>query len=217
MSDNIKAIHIGLPETISNKVIWVDDIFRTNTLSLQPGGCDVVVEYVNDNVLGYKRIKSAPEYIRQILVTELTGGNEVEFDSLEEATQLRLTKEIILSAHVRVYKSDGDKQTASFKQIWNSQTSNITLLAALQEPDDFEIEEFDGIETMKLFISEITKSKSGVGFDAKCWETNEHHLIGRTVYCRFRTNKPLRSEFYVATDRVVQIITKAGRTVWIVK
>jgi hypothetical protein len=158
MSKNIKAIHIGLPENLADRVIWVEDDFRINELSHQPGGCDVIVEYANDNVFGYDRVKRPPEYIRKILVTELAGGNEVEFDSLEETTQLRLTKEIILTAYMRVYKSVGDKEIVSFEQIWNSQSSNITLLAALQEPDDFEIEKSDGFETTKLMISEIKKS-----------------------------------------------------------
>lgn len=46
------------------KVIRVGDDFRTNSLSLQPGGVDVKVYYPNGTARIYSRIKNVEAYTR---------------------------------------------------------------------------------------------------------------------------------------------------------
>lgn len=41
----------------------VKDKYRTNELSLRPGGCTVVVEFVDGRILEYDKIKNPSAYI----------------------------------------------------------------------------------------------------------------------------------------------------------
>jgi hypothetical protein len=60
--DRIKRVSLGLPKSLVNDVLWVAREYRTNPLSHEPGGSDVVVEYHNDEVLGYDWIKFPSKY-----------------------------------------------------------------------------------------------------------------------------------------------------------
>lgn len=44
----------------------VADNYRTNSLSLKPGGCTIVVEYNNGHIFEYDKIKNPDAYIRKI-------------------------------------------------------------------------------------------------------------------------------------------------------
>jgi hypothetical protein len=52
---------------------YVKDKYRTNPLSLQPGGHTVSVEYENGDVLRYDKIKSPKTYVRTIEYDEVRG------------------------------------------------------------------------------------------------------------------------------------------------
>jgi hypothetical protein len=51
---------------MSKKIIAVDDRFRTNKLSLKPGGSTVVVRYKDGHEREYDKIKNTKAYIRNI-------------------------------------------------------------------------------------------------------------------------------------------------------
>lgn len=52
---------------------YVKDKYRTNPLSLQPGGHTVSVEYANGDVLRYNKIKSPKAYVRSLNNDEVRG------------------------------------------------------------------------------------------------------------------------------------------------
>lgn len=214
MGSDIKRIYVGLPENLLSRLVYVEDDYRTNVLSHLPGGRDVVVEYANGKAFWYDRIKRPAEYIRKILIYEIADGNESTFDNLKEETQLELTKQIIVAAYTRNHNDVSNAKTTSFKKVWNSDSSKITLIAALQEPDDFIITKSNGVKSTRLWISKIDKSNSGVGFDAICYEALEDHILGRMIYCRLNKAKKVKSNFYVATNRIIEKHTKFGRKVW---
>jgi len=49
------------------KSLIVDDSFRTNKLSLKPGGYDVTIIYANNKRLTYNKIKDPIAYINKII------------------------------------------------------------------------------------------------------------------------------------------------------
>lgn len=44
----------------------VGDEYRTNELSLYPGGCTVVVEKLNGQILEYPKVKNPTAYMRKL-------------------------------------------------------------------------------------------------------------------------------------------------------
>ena len=50
---SIKDVYDGLPEDLVNKLFWVKKKYQTNLLSHMSGGSDVVIEYLNEEVLGW--------------------------------------------------------------------------------------------------------------------------------------------------------------------
>ena len=73
----IRNVFLGLPESLKDLVLWVNDKYRTNPLSLQPGGSDVVVEYHNNNVYGYDRIKFPSAYVLKTWFTDILGLHKI--------------------------------------------------------------------------------------------------------------------------------------------
>lgn len=49
-----------------SKPLKVADPYRTNQLSIQPGGVIVVVEYADGKILEYDKVKNPSAYIRSI-------------------------------------------------------------------------------------------------------------------------------------------------------
>jgi len=118
MPNEIKRIYLGLPASLVEKVLWVARDYRTNVLSHQPGGSDVVVEYQNNSVLGYDWIKYPSRYIRKIMLIR-PGGN-VTLDVLDQLETIRLE---INRIYARKYINNDEFFTMPFKEIWNAQTS----------------------------------------------------------------------------------------------
>jgi hypothetical protein len=52
---------------------YVKDKYRTNPLSLKPGGHTVSVEFENGDVLSYNKIKSPKAYIKSLNNDEVRG------------------------------------------------------------------------------------------------------------------------------------------------
>jgi hypothetical protein len=79
----------GLPLHLHDQVLWVAKRFRTNSLSLEPGGSGVIVCYHQGKVLGYNNIKYPISYIKSIWDEDITNiyldyNNWDEDDQLEE-------------------------------------------------------------------------------------------------------------------------------------
>ncbi len=53
-----------------NKPFKVGRSFRTNEMSYTPGGCTIVVEYNNGQVLEYDKVKYPQKYIRKVMEKE---------------------------------------------------------------------------------------------------------------------------------------------------
>lgn len=51
---------------LANKTIQVTDEFRTNNLSLTPGGAVVEITYKNGKTLSYDKIKNPRKYIQSL-------------------------------------------------------------------------------------------------------------------------------------------------------
>lgn len=57
--------------------IHVKDKYRTNPLSLEPGGCQVTVFYNNGTNFVYDKVKNAQAYVRNIYKKEKEGRSMV--------------------------------------------------------------------------------------------------------------------------------------------
>lgn len=64
------SAELGIPEEIFKKISWVPDDYRTNTLSLKPGGVSLVVVLESGKVYGYDKVKMPSKYIRKILISD---------------------------------------------------------------------------------------------------------------------------------------------------
>jgi len=52
---------------------YVGDKYRTNPLSLKPGGHTVSIEFENGDVLRYNKIKNAKAYVKSLNNDEVRG------------------------------------------------------------------------------------------------------------------------------------------------
>jgi hypothetical protein len=59
-------------ETMS--ILYVSDEFRTNSLSLMPGGSNVVVEYHSGDKFGYSKVKYPASYMAKVSPTDIIHG-----------------------------------------------------------------------------------------------------------------------------------------------
>lgn len=115
---SIKSIiYKGLPEELAEKVLRADDEYRTNPLSLKPGGVDIVVEYTTDEVLLYDKIKHPDRYVKRIL--SFTTNAEISAQNIESLVQDNLKK---------VFVKDG-----VYIEIWDSSMSYDELITALRK------------------------------------------------------------------------------------
>jgi hypothetical protein len=122
MGNEIENVYIGLPLELKDKVLWVSDDYRTNSLSLTPGGCDVVVEYHNGNVYGYTRIKFPSRYIPTFFNNEVKNSYS-DYDSLDQEKQLEVIKSEISTIYARFYIEKTQK-TETYNKIWDSSESD---------------------------------------------------------------------------------------------
>jgi len=131
LSEEIKKIYLGLPEHFKNVVFWVGRKFRTNILSHQPGGGDIIVEYHNGKILGYDWIKFPSRYVQTIFRKQFFK-NEIEFEQYKEYEQLNVIKKEVARLFARIYKED-EFDIIYFEEIWNSENDEKLPWVKLEE------------------------------------------------------------------------------------
>lgn len=136
MPGEIKRIYIGLPHQLVSKVLWVERRFRTNSLSHQPGGYDVVIEFKSKNVLGYDWIKKPSSYVDKVLSKEAVKSGQKNYADLHDETQLIVAKELIKKMYARNYENDSEYETSEFKEVWDSEEATLTPRKALEKLED---------------------------------------------------------------------------------
>jgi hypothetical protein len=100
----IKTIYTGVPDDIIEKIIWVDDRYRTNMLSLVPGGQDIIVEYWNGQIFGYDKVKIPPRYIEAILTGHFAFWQLLDgkFESTKQINNLyKAVESYVIEAFIR--------------------------------------------------------------------------------------------------------------------
>ena len=132
--DRIKRVYLGLPYSLVDAVLWVSRKYRTNPLSHEPGGSDVVVEYHNENVFGYDWIKKPSRYVSAIWSKGISEIHE-DYEEWEEEDQLEEIKKEIRSIYARKYLRKEDFDKIPFKEIWNSETSDHLPWVLLEDYD----------------------------------------------------------------------------------
>ena len=117
--DEIKKIYLGLPQEMRTRVFWVGRKFRTNLLSHQPGGGDIIVEYHSGKIFGYDWIKYPSRYVLNIFNRHFKKNNE-NFETFKENIQLGIIKKEVSRIFARVYEKD-EFETVNFEEVWNSE------------------------------------------------------------------------------------------------
>ena len=120
--NDFKRVLIGLPKELVDSVLWVSRKYRTNPLSHEPGGCDVVIEYHNGDVFGYDWIKFPSRYVRTIWDKDISEIHD-DYQDWDEEDQIEEIKKEIKSIFARKYKKINFK-TERYKEIWNSSTND---------------------------------------------------------------------------------------------
>jgi hypothetical protein len=120
-SKKIKNIYKGIPEDLVDKIYRVQDEYRTNPLSLAPGGCNIVVEYYNQEVLLYDKVKYPSKYIYVILKHVVNG--DISETNIAELAESKLKRVFI--------KNQGD-----YNDIWQAPMSYSELISKLKEYDE---------------------------------------------------------------------------------
>lgn len=110
----IKKITIGIPQNISKKIRWVLDEYRTNELSIIPGGFDIVIEYYSGDIFGYDKVKEPNAYIKRVILKEINHPYN-EFNNLEKNNLIKLIKEKINRIYYR-----NQHNSLVFNELWNS-------------------------------------------------------------------------------------------------
>ena len=132
--NRVKRVNLGLPKSLVNEVLWVGREYRTNPLSHEPGGSDVVVEYHNDDVLGYDWIKFPSKYISKIWSKGISEVHE-DYEEWEEEEQMKIIKKEIKRIYARKYDKE-NFETVPFKEIWNSEISDEIPWKLLEHYDN---------------------------------------------------------------------------------
>lgn len=104
----IEKVYLGLPDHLVHRVQPVAREYRTNPLSHEPGGFDIVVEYKDGDVLLYDWIKRPSAYVAAFF----SGGYELA-DKADGITRIFLRK----------YLTEEERPLAEFREVWNSVTS----------------------------------------------------------------------------------------------
>jgi hypothetical protein len=118
----IEKVYLGLPKYLKDKVLWVSRNYRTNPLSHEPGGADVVVEYSNGQAYGYDWIKKPSFYVQTIwdrgFSEEHTG-----YESWDDDEKMDLIREVVKCIFARTY-TKGNYNEVPFEKVWDSETSD---------------------------------------------------------------------------------------------
>jgi|GEM_PF-4093616 len=131
-SKEIKRIYIGLPVHIATQILWVDVKFRTNPLSKQPGGNDIVVEYKDGKALGYDNIKVPSIYVDKIISDQFQKSFS-KFEELNRIKKIEVIKTYINRVYARSYKNNSEFLDKPYEEIWDSNKHNSLPSEALQE------------------------------------------------------------------------------------
>ena len=116
MQRQIKRVYLGLPERLKAYVLWVAREYRTNPLSHEEGGSDVVVEYHSDEVFGYDWIKFPSKYVSAIFYKRIDVDKE-HFEVYDEDEQLTTIKDEIKSIYARKWSSMEDHDKVPFEEV----------------------------------------------------------------------------------------------------
>ena len=100
--NDLKKIYLGLPFEFKDKVLWIADNYRTNPLSHQPGGNDIVIEYTNGKIYAYDRIKSPSPYINKIVINHFTKKS-LSLDNISRVLQIKVVKSEVKRLFARKY------------------------------------------------------------------------------------------------------------------
>jgi hypothetical protein len=112
----------GLPLHLHDQVLWVAKRFRTNSLSLKPGGSGVIVCYHQGKVLGYNNIKHPISYIKAIWDEDITKIY-LDYNNWDEDDQLEEFKKHIKCIYAENTDKDSDNY-GKYQKIWDCNTSN---------------------------------------------------------------------------------------------
>ncbi|MBB6611338.1 hypothetical protein H7F15_09840 [Pontibacter sp. Tf4] len=126
-------IILGLPESFYNRILWVAREFRTNPLSHEPGGCDVIVEYHTQKIYGYDWIKFPSLYISKIWNFSISKIY-INYEKYDEDLQLKIIKQNIKRVFARKYNRE-NFENEEFKEVWNAETSDKIPWKLLEEFD----------------------------------------------------------------------------------
>lgn len=137
--DEIKKIYLGLPQDMRTRVFWVGRKYRTNLLSHQPGGGDIIVEYHSGKVFGYDWIKYPSRYVSNIFIKQFKKANE-NFETFKENIQLGIIKKEVSRLFARVYEED-EFETVNFEEVWNSEIDEKLPWDKLKEFEDIKYKE----------------------------------------------------------------------------
>ena len=119
MNREITHIYVGLPERLKDVVLRVAERYRTNPLSLESGGCEIVVEYQTAEVFLYDKVKFPSNYIKAIFCDKF-NIKKVELEALNKKEQLYKTREHIVGIYARKSGETSIKDVTPFMEIWNA-------------------------------------------------------------------------------------------------
>lgn len=132
MTRQIKRIYDGLPEGLKELVVWVADKYRTNPLSLEMGGTEVIVEYQTNQVFGYDKIKHSGVYISAIMNRIYHDRGLSDQDSNFESL-LIACKAAIRRVFARKIYSESDYEIVEFQEVWNFRSAEVLPESSLTE------------------------------------------------------------------------------------
>jgi len=122
MQNSLKNIQ-GLSTEISSSLFWVGQSYRTNELSLTPGGTNVIVHYRNGEVLGYNRIKYPSKYIDAIL-SRRVFGNGTKLSEIPSEAAVEFISNEVVAIYALKYE-DVDKGCEEYKEVWNCDSTQM--------------------------------------------------------------------------------------------
>jgi hypothetical protein len=122
-----------LPLGFEAKIHWVPDAYRSNPLSLQSGGCSVLIEFEKGSILGYDKIKNPSHYISSIM--KLADNQKTEIIKIYIVDAYK-SYGFVSKVYVKEYHGN------DFQMVWDSMTSTFTPREALE---NFDID--DGYES----------------------------------------------------------------------
>jgi hypothetical protein len=113
----------GLPQELQNDLFWVGQKYRTNELSLSPGGTNVIVYYQSGDVLGYDRIKYPSRYIDVILSRRVfNDGVKLSEIPSEQAADLIVGE---VAAIYALKYEDVENGSHDYKEVWNCDSDQM--------------------------------------------------------------------------------------------